>query len=49
VATAISNFADGWQPAAMRMLENYSVTWGGLGDVLAVPSWLAVKAAFQGL
>jgi len=34
VATAIKSLADEWQPDAMRMLENYSVTWGGIGDLL---------------
>lgn len=34
VATSIYGAADDWQPAVMRMLENYSVTWGGLGNIL---------------
>ena len=34
VATSIPRLADDWQPTVMRMLENYSITWGGLGNLL---------------
>jgi hypothetical protein len=34
VATSILSLADDWQPTVMRMLENYSITWGGIGNIL---------------
>src|SRR5579871_5707347 len=34
VATSIHRLADNWQAGAMRMLENYSITWGGVQNLL---------------
>lgn len=34
VATRIARQPEGWEPTAMRMLEDYSITWGGAGDLL---------------
>lgn len=34
VVTVVPRLADEWQFTALRMMENYSVTWGGVGDLL---------------
>ena len=34
VATRIGRMDLGWEPTAMRMLENLSVTWGGAGHLI---------------
>src|ERR671910_3565170 len=34
VATRIGRMDTGWQPTAMRMLENLSITWGGAGHLI---------------
>jgi len=34
VATVVPSIARDWEPAVMRMLENYSISWGGIGNVL---------------
>ena len=34
VITALEHLVEGWEYPALRMLENYSVTWGGAGGLL---------------
>jgi hypothetical protein len=49
VAVLISD-SEGWEPGALRMMENYSRTWGGGGGaLLACSSNWSVHAAFWSL
>lgn len=34
VVTVVPRIKEDWASTALRMLENYSITWGGCGDVL---------------